>query len=106
MWSYLVKYKPSTAEWLVLFIKDGDECREGRYYTPDKDDAYGTGKAQCEMLNAEVDKQYAIRLKSECHNDDPEADHGKADKILLELLEHLGMKISVKEFRKVHRYYA
>lgn len=54
MWTYTVKFKPSTDEYVTRFYVDGVERKEARYYTTDRKDADDTGRVECSRLN-EID---------------------------------------------------
>ena len=50
--------------------------------------------------------KYAEKIKELQKIDDIEYAHSKADKILCELLEELGLKDIVEEYKKIDKWYA
>jgi len=54
----------------------------------------------------ELEKEYLQKLIKECSSGDIEINHGIADEILCNLLEDLGYKEIVNEFRKLEKWYA
>ena len=52
------------------------------------------------------DEAMAYRIERECNSGDIEADHAKADRLLLELLANLGYLKTIEAFRKVEKWYA
>lgn len=53
----------------------------------------------------ELDEKYAKQIKDGSFGD-PEADHSRADKLLVHLLLNLGFNKTVKEFEKIDKWYA
>ncbi len=53
-----------------------------------------------------VDVSAAADLDGQCHTNDPEADHLRADLLLCELLQRLGFKRTVAAFKAVVRWAA
>ena len=54
-----------------------------------------------------IDREEAIeRLEAEQQNDDTEMAHSNADDALCDLLTSLGYQDVVREYRKVHKWFA
>ena len=52
----------------------------------------------------ELEKEYLEKMY-ECHYGDPEEDHIKADKVLMELLKELDMGSIIEAFEKIGKWY-
>lgn len=52
------------------------------------------------------DDEIAAKIASECHSDDWEADHERADGLLLAALNHLGYEKTVQAWLTVGKWYA
>lgn len=51
------------------------------------------------------DYRYAQYIEEECHEEDIEYNHERADDILLEILEELGYYKTIEAFRSVSKQY-
>lgn len=53
-----------------------------------------------------TDKLFAERIARECMTGDPDADHMKADELLLELLRRLGYTETITAYEAVLKWYS
>lgn len=51
MWTFKIKFKPSTEEYVVRFYFNGIEHKPARYYATDRQEANETGKVACHGMN-------------------------------------------------------
>ena len=52
-WTFDIKFKRSTGEWVTRFFLNRCEYIPARNYTDSKSDAFSTGQTECLRLNAE-----------------------------------------------------
>lgn len=52
------------------------------------------------------DSYWAERIRAECHSRDTEADHARADRILIQILEDFGYPETIRAWEAVRKWYA